>query len=85
MSGQHPLELLPLIAEGRAPDATVRNHVATCARCSEALAALSSLDLSYVWMGITAELDAPAPNLLERILTALGLEPSLARFGAATP
>ena len=56
MSSGHPLEFLPLIAEGEVPEPSVRAHVATCSRCSEAVDALSSLDLGYVWAGITAEL-----------------------------
>jgi hypothetical protein len=43
------------------------------------------LDLDYVWQGVAAELDAPKPSLLERLLVAVGVRPGLARFTATTP
>lgn len=81
----HPRESLPLIAEGKVPPDEVREHVAACGPCAAALAALSRLDLDYAWEGIEAELDAPARSFIERLLTAVGLEPSVGRFAALTP
>jgi len=85
MTAEHPLELLPVIAEGGLVERAVRDHVADCARCSAALASLSSLDLDYVWKGVAAAIDAPAPGLLERFLRLIGIDPALARFTAAAP
>jgi len=85
MNGEHPLELLPLIAEGALVQPAVRDHVAACARCGSALASLSPVDLGYVWEGVAAAIDASAPTLLERVMRALGIDPSLARFTAAAP
>ena len=85
MNGEHPLELLPVIAEGRLVQPAVRDHVAECARCTAALASLSSLDVDYVWKGVAAAIDAPAPGLLERFLRLIGIDPALARFTAVAP
>jgi hypothetical protein len=82
---EHPTELLLQIADGGVPPAEARAHLATCRRCAQALEALAPLDLGYVWDGVAAELDAPRPALLERVLVAAGVRPGLARFTAATP
>jgi hypothetical protein len=82
---EHPTELLLQIADGAIPPPQARAHLATCERCRGALAALASLDLGYAWEGVTAELDAPRPSLLERLLVAVGVRPGLARFTATTP
>jgi len=82
---EHPTELLLQIADGAVPPAEARAHLATCQRCRGALEALAPLDLGYVWDGVAAELDAPRPGLLERILVAVGVRPGLARFTATTP
>ena len=82
---EHPTELLLQIADGAVPPAEARAHLATCQRCRGALEALAPLDLGYVWDGVAAELDAPRPGLLERILVAVGVRPGLARFCATTP
>ena len=82
---EHPTELLLQIADGAAPPPEARAHLATCQRCHQTLEALAPLDLGYVWEGVTAELDAPRPGLLERLLVAVGLGPGLARFTAITP
>jgi hypothetical protein len=82
---EHPTELLLQIADGGAPPAEARAHLATCQRCQQTLEALAPLDLDYVWEGVAAELDAPRPGLLERILVAVGVRPGLARFTATTP
>jgi len=82
---EHPNELLLQIADGAVPPPAARAHLATCQRCQQTLAALAPLDLDYVWQGVAAELDAPRPGLLERILVAVGVRPGLARFTATTP
>jgi hypothetical protein len=82
---EHPTELLLQIADGVIPPPEARAHLAACRRCAQALEALAPLDLGYVWDGVAAELDAPSPALLERVLVAVGVRPGLARFTAATP
>jgi hypothetical protein len=82
---EHPTELLLQIADGATPPPEARAHLATCQRCHQTLEALAPLDLGYVWEGVAAELDAPRPGLLERILVAVGVRPGLARFTATTP
>jgi hypothetical protein len=82
---EHPTELLLQIADGGVPPAEARAHLATCRRCQQTLEALAPLDLGYVWDGVAAELDAPRPGVLERILVAVGVRPGLARFTAVTP
>jgi hypothetical protein len=82
---EHPTELLLQIADGGVPPAEARAHVASCQRCQQTLEALAPLDLGYVWDGVAAELDAPRPGPLERLLVAVGLRPGLARFCAITP
>jgi hypothetical protein len=82
---EHPTELLLQIADGAVPPAEARAHLATCQRCHQTLEALAPLDLGYVWDGVAAEVDAPRPGLLERVLVAVGVRPGLARFTAVTP
>jgi hypothetical protein len=82
---EHPTELLLQIADGATPPPEARAHLATCQRCHQTLEALAPVDLGYVWEGVTAELDAPRPGLLERLLVAVGVRPGLARFTATTP
>jgi hypothetical protein len=82
---EHPTELLLQIANGATPPPEARAHLATCQRCQQTLQALAPLDLGYVWEGVAAELDAPRPSLLERLLVAVGVRPGLARFTATTP
>jgi hypothetical protein len=82
---EHPTELLLQIADGATPPPEARAHLATCQRCHQTLEALAPLDLDYVWEGVAAELDAPRPSLLERLLVAVGVRPGLARFTATTP
>ena len=82
---EHPTDLLLQIADGATPPADARAHLAACQRCHQTLEALAPLDLGYVWEGVAAELDAPRPGLLERLLVAVGVGPGLARFCAVTP
>ena len=82
---EHPTELLLQIADGATPPPEARAHLATCQRCRGALEALAPLDLGYVWEGVAAELAAPRPGVLERLLVAVGVRPGLARFTATTP
>jgi hypothetical protein len=81
----HPTELLLQIADGATPPPAARAHLASCLRCQQTLDALAPLDLGYVWQGVAAELDAPRPGLLERVLVVVGVRPGLARFTATTP
>jgi hypothetical protein len=81
----HPREILPLVAEGLQPPPGVRAHLAACESCAAAVAALSPLDLGYVWEGVAAEADAPSPGVLERVLDRCGVDARTARFVAATP
>ena len=82
---EHPNELLLEIADGAVPPVEARAHLGSCRRCQQTLAALAPLDLGYAWQGVAAELDAPKPSLLERLLVAVGVRPGLARFTATTP
>jgi hypothetical protein len=82
---EHPTELLLEIAGGAVPPPEARAHLTACERCHRTLAALAPLDLGYAWQGVAAELDAPRPGVLERILLAAGVRPALARFTATTP
>jgi hypothetical protein len=82
---EHPTELLLEIAGGAVPPAEARAHLTACERCHRTLEALAPLDLGYVWQGVAAELDAPRPGVLERLLVAAGVRPALARFTATTP
>jgi hypothetical protein len=82
---EHPNDLLLPIAEGTPPPPHVAAHLETCDRCRSALDALAAVDLAGVWRGVAAELDAPRPGLVERLLTRLGLDPSLARLTGTTP
>jgi len=82
---EHPNELLLEIADGAVPPAEARAHLGSCRRCQQTLAALAPLDLGYAWQGVAAELDAPRPGILERVLVAFGVRPGLARFTAAAP
>ncbi len=60
-------------------------HMAACEDCQRTIAAAVPVDLSYVWSGVTAELDAPAPGLIERALTIAGVDPWLARYARTSP
>jgi hypothetical protein len=82
---EHPTDLLLQIADGATPPPEARAHLATCQRCHQTLEALAPLDLGYIWDGVAAELAAPRPGALERILVTFGVQPGLARFTATTP
>jgi hypothetical protein len=82
---EHPTELLLQVADGATPPQEARAHLTTCQRCQQTLEALAPVDLGYVWEGVAAELDAPRPSVLERLLVAVGVRPGLARFTATTP
>ena len=74
---EHPTELLLQIADGAVPPPEARAHLATCQRCQQTLAALAPLDLDYVWQGVAAELDAPKPSLLARLLVIPAAHPTV--------
>jgi hypothetical protein len=61
-------------------------HLASCARCREALAAVSDpVALDAGWERLDAELDAPRPKLVESLLVRIGVADHTARLLAATP
>lgn len=84
-STEHPADVLLAVAEGAPPPPAVAAHVQTCLSCQGALTALSTLDLSAVWDGVRAELDAPQAGPLERLAVTLGLRPWVARVVGTTP
>ncbi|GGN60347.1 hypothetical protein GCM10011579_025370 [Streptomyces albiflavescens] len=61
-------------------------HLASCARCREALAAVSDpVALDAGWERLDAELDAPRPGLFESLLVRVGVADHIARLLTATP
>ncbi|MEJ3744921.1 zf-HC2 domain-containing protein [Actinomycetes bacterium KLBMP 9797] len=75
-------------AAGLAPPAlwSTEAHLAACPRCRDRLAALAGSELLRVgWERLDAELDAPVPGPIERLLTRLGVADHTARLLAATP
>ncbi|MFC9930163.1 zf-HC2 domain-containing protein [Streptomyces sp. NPDC127190] len=61
-------------------------HLAGCARCRSVLAEAADPEaLDAGWARLDAELDAPRPGLLERLLVRLGAADHTARLLAATP
>ncbi|MEU3614339.1 zf-HC2 domain-containing protein [Streptomyces sp. NPDC006872] len=61
-------------------------HLTGCAQCRERLAgATDPVALDTAWERLDAELDAPRPALLERLLVRLGVADHTARLLAATP
>ncbi|GAA5008495.1 zf-HC2 domain-containing protein [Streptomyces siamensis] len=61
-------------------------HLASCARCREALAAIGDpVALDAGWERLDAELDAPRPGLVESLLVRVGVAEHTARLLAATP
>jgi hypothetical protein len=81
---EHPAGLLE-VAQGLIPSAAVRDHVAGCEQCRLTVGRAIPVDLGYVWAGVTAELNAPAPGLIERVLAAAGVEQWVARFARTSP
>ncbi|MFI5798443.1 zf-HC2 domain-containing protein [Streptomyces sp. NPDC051677] len=61
-------------------------HLTGCAQCRARLAATADpVALDTGWERLDAELDAPRPSLLERLLVRLGVADHTARLLAATP
>ncbi|MFD5631395.1 zf-HC2 domain-containing protein [Streptomyces sp. NPDC127072] len=61
-------------------------HLAACARCRQALAAVSDpVALDTGWERLDAELDAPRPGSVESLLVRAGVADHTARLLAATP
>jgi hypothetical protein len=65
---------------------SVEAHLAGCAQCRGRLATVAGPELVEAgWERIDAELDAPRPGAVERILVALGVPEHTGRLLAATP
>jgi len=60
-------------------------HLAACAACQDRLAELDPQAVAAGWARLDAELDAPVPGLVERLLTRAGVADHTARLLAATP
>ncbi|GFJ95658.1 zf-HC2 domain-containing protein [Phytohabitans rumicis] len=61
-------------------------HLAACAGCRERLTAAVGPELTRAgWERLDAELDAPVPGPIERLLTRVGVAEHTARLLAATP
>lgn len=60
-------------------------HLAACAECRERLAGLDPRAADAGWARLDAELDAPVPGLVERLLVRAGVADHTARLLAATP
>jgi hypothetical protein len=85
LPGQH----LRRYAEGGlAPPAlwSTEAHLAACPHCRDRLAAVAGPELLGVgWERLDAELDAPVPGPIERLLIRIGVADHTARLLAATP
>lgn len=65
---------------------SVEAHLLACASCRDRVAAATDpRHLDDLWDGIVAELDAPHPTPVERVLLRLGIDEHVARLLAATP
>lgn len=65
---------------------SIEAHLLGCTVCRTAVAdAFDATRLEEVWGGIVAELDAPVPGPIERLLLRLGVPDHIARLLAATP
>jgi hypothetical protein len=66
--------------------ASIEAHVLACAACRDLLGRATPPDrLAAIWDGITGELDAPRPRLIERLLMRLGVREDTARLIVTTP
>jgi len=87
--GWHPPdELLTVYARGAPPASarwSVEAHTATCARCRTRLGELAADAVARVWERVDAEVDAPLPGPVERLLMRCGVPDHTARLLAATP
>lgn len=65
---------------------SIEAHLPDCAACRVLVAeAFDSTRIDELWGGIVAELDAPVPGPVERLLVRIGVPEHLARLLAATP
>ncbi|GGN44423.1 hypothetical protein FHR83_004505 [Actinoplanes campanulatus] len=64
---------------------SVEAHLTACAHCRHRLAAGQPAVLRDGWERLDAELDAPVPGAVERLLTRAGVAGHTARLLAATP
>jgi len=66
--------------------ASVETHLMSCPACRTTIARLSSDDLlADVWSQVRAEVERPAPGLVERTLVRCGVSDETARLLAAVP
>jgi hypothetical protein len=83
-----PEELRRYAGGGLAPPVlwSVEAHLAACSRCRAGLAEAADPELTRVgWARLDAELDAPVPGPVERLMLRLGVPDHTARLLAATP
>jgi hypothetical protein len=64
---------------------SVEAHLAACPHCRDRLAASRPELAEAGWDALAAELDAPVPGTVERLLTRVGVAEHTARLLAATP
>lgn len=65
---------------------SVEAHLLMCADCRSRVAVAVDQDrLDQVWVAVAAELEAPRPTAVERLLLRLGVRDHVARLVAATP
>ncbi|TDC84244.1 zf-HC2 domain-containing protein [Micromonospora sp. KC606] len=64
---------------------SIEAHLAACAQCRERLAVVDPQVVRAGWARLDAELDAPVPGPVERLLVRVGVAEHTARLLAATP
>lgn len=65
---------------------SVEAHLLSCVACRQRIASVfDSGQLDELWVGIVAEIDAPRPTPVERLLLRAGVDEHIARLLAAVP
>ena len=82
---RHPLGALRQMRAGIVPPPQALEHLAQCAACEAFVAQELPLDLDRVFVGVLAEVHAPRPGVLERMLERLGLPAWLLRSITTAP